>query len=107
MRGKTYKAVKEKVPVEGVDVSAAVAFVKENPRAKFDETVELHIHLGIDPSKSEQTVRGSVVFPHGTPKKKRIAVFTNDAAEQEAAKKAGAEIVGGEDLIADIETKGT
>lgn len=107
MHGKTYRAVKEKAPTQAVDITTAAAFIKEHARAKFDETVELHVHLGIDASKSDQMVRGSVVFPHGTPKKKRIVVFTDDAALQEAAKQAGAEVAGGEDLIAEIEESGS
>ena len=106
MRGKTYRAVKEKAPVEVVDISTGVTFVKEHARAKFDETVELHIRLGIDASKSDQMVRGSVVLPSGAPKQLRIAVITDDSAKQKAAKEAGATLVGGEELIADIIAKG-
>ena len=89
-----------------MSLADAVAFLKENPRAKFDETVELHIALGVDAGKSEQMVRGNVVLPSGAPKQKRIMVFTADAAQQEAAKKAGAARAGGDDLIADIEKNG-
>ena len=75
--------------------------IKKNAKAKFDETLEVHIKLGIDPQKGEQQVRGSLVLPHGTGKKKRIAVFTEEKVEE--AKKAGVEIVGGKELIEKIQ----
>ncbi|MEX1112399.1 MAG: 50S ribosomal protein L1 [Candidatus Andersenbacteria bacterium] len=105
-RSKSYKAIKEKTPTEAVGLSEAVVFVKEHPAAKFDETVEIHMHLGIDPSKSDQTVRGSVVLPHGTPKQKKVVVFTDDKSKQEAAKAAGAVLVGGQELIDKIAAEG-
>ncbi len=106
MRSKSYKQLKEKIGDTAMSLAHAVAFLKENPRAKFDETVELHIALGVDAGKSEQMVRGNVVLPSGAPKQKRIMVFAADAAQQEAAKKAGAARAGGDDLIADIEKNG-
>lgn len=106
MHSKTYRSVKEKAPAEAVDIATAVAFLKEHTRAKFDETVEIHIKLGVDPSKSDQMVRGSANLPHGAPKQKDIAVFASSADKQAAAKQAGAKIVGGEELIADIQAKG-
>ncbi len=106
MRSKSYKQVKEKIGEEQMALAAGIQFLKDNARAKFDETVELHIVLGVDASKSEQSVRGSVVLPSGTPKQKRVAVLTSDKDKQEEAKKAGASVVGGEELIADIEKNG-
>lgn len=106
MRSKSYKQVKEKIPQDQMELLAAAQFLKDNARAKFDETVEVHIVLGVDPSKSEQSVRGSVVLPAGTPKQKRVAVLALDTAKQEEAKKAGAILVGGEELIADMEKNG-
>lgn len=106
MRSKSYKQVKEKIGEAAMDIASAAKFLKENARAKFDETVELHVTLGVDPGKSDQMVRGSLVLPAGTPTQKRVAVITGDAAKQEAAKKAGAVLVGGEELIADIEKNG-
>lgn len=107
MRGKIYKATKEKVPTEAVEVKAAVSFLQEHNRNKFDEMVELHVHLGIDPEKSDQMVRGEVTLPAGSPKEKKIAVFTDDPALAAAATKAGAVVVGGEELLAQITKDGS
>ncbi|MBI5037891.1 MAG: 50S ribosomal protein L1 [Candidatus Kerfeldbacteria bacterium] len=81
----------------------AFALVPQTSATKFDAGVEVHIRLGIDPKKAEQMVRGSVVLPHGTGKKKRIAVFCEEK-DQAAAKAAGADLVGGEELIKEIKT---
>ena len=78
-------------------IDEAVAIVKEFANAKFDETVDVAINLGIDPAKSDQQVRGSTVMPNGTGKKVRVAVFTQ-GKNADAAREAGADIVGLEDL---------
>ncbi|MDP3143588.1 MAG: 50S ribosomal protein L1 [Candidatus Omnitrophota bacterium] len=76
----------------------AVAALKQLPKPKFDESVDLHLNLNIDPKQSDQLVRGTVVLPHGTGKKVRIAVFCK--GEQEAkARELGADFVGGQELI--------
>lgn len=103
---KTYNKIKEAVPKTAVDIQTALAFLKEHTRQTFDETVELHVRLGIDVSKSEQMVRGQVVLPSGSAVSKRIAVFTSDSAQKKAAQDAGATLVGGEELIATIAEKG-
>jgi large subunit ribosomal protein L1 len=83
----------------------AVAELKKLKRAKFDETVEVHINLGIDPTQSDQMVRGSVSLPHGIGKSVRVAVFTQgDNAEK--AKAAGADVVGGADLVERVQKEG-
>ena len=79
----------------------AFKLVKELARAKFDESVDAAVNLGIDASKSDQQVRGSTVMPHGTGKTVRVAVFTS-GKNQEVAKAAGADIVGLEDLAAQV-----
>ncbi|MFH0829044.1 MAG: 50S ribosomal protein L1 [Candidatus Kerfeldbacteria bacterium] len=86
-------------------VADAVALVKKTSTVKFDASVELHFHLGIDASKADQGVRGTVKLPHGTGKKLRIAVFANGKAADEA-KKAGAALVGGEEFVKQIKEKG-
>ncbi|WP_416307131.1 50S ribosomal protein L1 [Neptunicella sp. SCSIO 80796] len=79
------------------DFSEAVALLKELATAKFPESVDVAVNLGVDPRKSDQNVRGATVLPHGTGKDVRVAVFTQ-GANAEAAKEAGADLVGMEDL---------
>ncbi|MCY4333352.1 MAG: 50S ribosomal protein L1 [Litoreibacter sp.] len=81
-----------------VTVEEAVALVKNNAKAKFDETVEIAMNLGVDPRHADQMVRGVVALPNGTGKTVRVAVFARDAKAEEA-KAAGADIVGAEDLM--------
>lgn len=76
----------------------AVAILKQVPKKKFDETVDLGICLNLDPKKSDQMVRGTVLLPNGTGKKKKIAVFCKGEAENDA-KEAGADFIGGQELI--------
>src|SRR5687768_2371034 len=95
---KRQKPWSEKVkPGQAYPLDAAIALVKEFASAKFDETVDVAINLGIDPAKSDQQVRGSTVMPNGTGKKVRVAVFTQ-GKNADAAREAGADIVGMEDL---------
>src|SRR5579875_2333053 len=86
-------------PGKHYPIDEALKLVKEFAKAKFDETVDAAVNLGIDASKSDQQVRGSTVMPHGTGKTVRVAVFTS-GKNQEIAKAAGADIVGLEDLAA-------
>ncbi|MEQ8805864.1 MAG: 50S ribosomal protein L1 [Rhodospirillales bacterium] len=87
---------------EALDLGAAVKMVKANATAKFDETIELAINLGVDPRHADQMVRGMVELPHGTGKSVRVAVFAKDAKAEEA-RKAGADVVGAEDLMEAIQ----
>jgi large subunit ribosomal protein L1 len=84
-------------PGKQYDVDAALALVKQFATAKFDESVDVAVNLGVDASKSDQQVRGSTVMPHGTGKTVRVAVFTG-GKNQDVARAAGADIVGLEDL---------
>jgi large subunit ribosomal protein L1 len=84
------------------DLAEAVAKVKENAKAKFDETVEVSMNLGVDPRHADQMVRGVVSLPHGTGKTVRVAVFAK-ADKAEEAKAAGADLVGAEDLMAEVQ----
>jgi large subunit ribosomal protein L1 len=95
---KRVKAWKEKLqPGKQYPVDEAFRLVKEFARAKFDESVDVAVNLGIDATKSDQQVRGSTVMPHGIGKSVRVAVFTS-GKNQDAARAAGADIVGLEDL---------
>lgn len=102
MIGKRLKAAKESLEKGKLyTLKEAVALSKQNAKAKFDETIELHVRLGIDTKKSDQQVRTMVVLPHGTGKTKKVAVLAKGEHAQ-TAQKAGADIVGGEDLVEDI-----
>lgn len=99
---KRMRAVKEKLaPGKLYPVDAVFGLVKELATAKFAESVDVSINLGIDPRKSDQVVRGSTVLPHGIGKSVRVAVFAQ-GANAEAAKQAGADVVGFEDLAEKI-----
>ena len=87
------------------DVADAVTLVKKTAVAKFDETIEAHIRTGCDGRHADQQIRGAVVLPHGTGKKVRILVFAKDAKAEEA-KAAGADYVGGDELIPKIQNDG-
>jgi large subunit ribosomal protein L1 len=103
--GKKLNAVQDKVePGKEYFLEDAVKLVREFTYTKFDETVDLAVNLGIDPKKSEQMVRGTVVLPHGMGKKVRVLVFAKGEKEKEALD-AGADYVGAEDVVEKI-TKG-
>ena len=103
MAGKRYRAAAETVNAETLyTVSDAVKLVKSNATSKFDETVEIAVNLGVDPKYADQMVRGVVSLPSGTGKDVRVAVFARDAKADEA-REAGAEIVGAEDLMEEIQ----
>ena len=101
--GKRQSAVNEAVDrTRNYSVADAAALVKSNAKAKFDETIEISVNLGVDPRHADQMVRGSVAMPNGTGKDVRVAVFARDAKADEA-KAAGAEFVGAEDLAEAIQ----
>ena len=100
--GKNYNKAAAQVNPENLrGVLEAVTKVKELSSAKFDETVELACRLGVDPRKAEQIVRGTISLPAGTGKTNRVAVFASGEAAQ-AARDAGADFVGAEDLVAKV-----
>lgn len=88
--------------LKAYELGEAVKIVKDNARAKFDETIELAVNLGVDPRHADQMVRGTVALPHGTGKSLRVAVFARDAKADEA-REAGADMVGAEDLAEQIQ----
>lgn len=102
--GKRYReAIKLLDENKAYGLEEAVEALKQLPKAKFDETVELSFKLGVDPKKSDQMVRGTVALPHGTGKTKRVVVFCKGEAAS-LAKDRGADFVGSEDLIKKVES---
>ncbi|MGR3632004.1 50S ribosomal protein L1 [Limimaricola soesokkakensis] len=102
--GKRTRAAREAFAgKENVQLSEAVSLIKSNASAKFDETVEIAMNLGVDPRHADQMVRGSVTLPNGTGKTVRVAVFARGEKAEEA-KKAGADIVGAEDLMETVQS---
>lgn len=100
-RGKTYQAAAALVDVKKeYSIEEAIAFIKEHKMAKFDESVEVHMHLSINPKKSDEAVRATVVLPNGTGRVLKVAVVTS--TKEKEANDAKADLVGGEELIADI-----
>lgn len=103
---KRYAEVKAKIDQKKTySAEEAMRLAKETSTVKFDASIEVHLKLGIDPSRGEQQVRGTVTLPHGTGKSKRVAAFVpaDKVAEAQAA---GAHLVGSEDLIAEIASSG-
>jgi large subunit ribosomal protein L1 len=98
---KRFKALQQKAPEDAVSVEKAVELLKGFGGTKFDQTVEVAMRLGVDPKQADQLIRGSIVLPHGIGKTQRVAVFAKGAAA-EAAKAAGADTVGQEDLAEKI-----
>jgi large subunit ribosomal protein L1 len=106
--GKRYTKAAETVKqavgaaAEGVELDKAIEVAKSNATAKFDETLEMAVRLGVDPKHADQMVRGTVVLPHGTGKQSRVLVFAKGEKEKEA-RDAGADFVGAEDLVEKIQ----
>lgn len=100
-RGKKYNAVFAKVEAgKEYTPEEAIAFLKENKIAKFDESVEVHMRLGINPKKSDEMVRATVILPQGTGRSQKVAVITS--TKEKEAKDAQADLVGGEEIISGI-----
>ena len=105
-RGKKYQdAVKSFDKANQYDVAEAISLVKKNATAKFDETIELHIKTGCDGRHADQQIRGAVVLPHGTGKTVKVLVFAKGVKLDEA-QAAGADYVGGEELVPKIQNEG-
>ncbi|AIY64380.1 MULTISPECIES: 50S ribosomal protein L1 [Pseudoalteromonas] len=99
---KRMRVIREKVDVtKEYEINEAVALLKELATAKFTESVDVAVNLGIDARKSDQNVRGATVLPHGTGREVRVAVFTQ-GANADAAKEAGADLVGMDDLAEQV-----
>jgi large subunit ribosomal protein L1 len=100
--GKQYRSAVEQVERQPYTLDAAVPLVQKIKYAKFDETVEVHMRLGVDPKHADQMVRGTVVLPNGLGKSKRVLVIAAGDKQREA-EEAGADIVGGEDMVQKIQ----
>jgi len=100
--GKRYKKAKGLVEVKSYKLEDAMPLIKKMATAKFDETVEVSMRLGVDPKHADQMVRGTVVLPHGLGKTKKVCVIASGEKVKEA-EQAGAEHVGGDDLVARIQ----
>ena len=97
-RGRKYQAAREKVPTRLHSIEEAVPLLQQVKFTKFDETVEIAVRLGVDPKHSDQMVRGTVVLPHGLGKSKKVLVIAG-AEKQREATDAGADEVGGEEVV--------
>lgn len=103
--GKKYAdSIKSYEPAKAYDAQEAIGIVLNNAKAKFDETVELHVRLGIDPRQADQQVRGVLVLPNGTGKTKKVLVIAK-GERADAAQAAGADFVGAEEMIQKIQTE--
>src|SRR5271166_6102194 len=97
-QGKKFQAAYKQVDQRPYPLEQAVPLVQKIKFAKFDETVELHLRLGVDPKHADQMVRGTVVLPNGLGKKKTVLVIASGDKQREATE-AGADFVGGEDMV--------
>jgi len=102
--GKKYTAAFDQIERKPYALEEAVPLVKKIKFAKFDETVELHLRLGVDPKHADQMVRGTVVLPNGLGKSKKVLVIASGDKQREATE-AGADYVGGDDMVAKIQTE--
>src|SRR5437016_3582385 len=99
--GKKYAAAKKQIEPRPYTVEDAMGVLKKVHYAKFNETVEVHMRLGVDPKHADQMVRGTVVLPHGLGKSKKVCVIASGEKVKEA-EQAGAEVIGGEDIVEKI-----
>jgi large subunit ribosomal protein L1 len=102
--GKKYEAAAKQVEPRPYNLSDAVPLLQKVKFTKFDETVELHLRLGVDPKHADQMVRGTIVLPHGLGKSKKVLVIASGDKQREA-QEAGADFVGGEDMVTKIQTE--
>src|SRR6516164_4699793 len=102
--GKQYQAAQKQVEAREYPLEQAIPLIKKIKFAKFDETVEVHMRLGVDPKHADQMVRGTVVMPNGLGKSKKVLVVASGDKQKEA-QDAGADFVGGEDLVNKIQSE--
>ena len=104
MKGKRYIDAAKQVNNSAYEVKDAISLACELAKAKFDETMELHVKLGVDPKQADQQVRGVLVLPHGTGRSQKVLVIAKGAKADEAAA-AGADFVGAEEMVAKIQNE--
>lgn len=102
--GKHYQAARKQVEAREYQLEEAIPLIQKVKFAKFDETIEVHMRLGVDPKHADQMVRGTVVMPNGLGKSKKVLVIASGAKQLEATE-AGADIVGGEEIVTKIQTE--
>src|SRR5437762_6981671 len=102
--GKHYQAASKQVGAHPYPLEEAIPLLQKIKYAKFDETVEVHLRLGVDPKHADQMVRGTVVMPNGLGKSKKVLVIAGGDKQKEA-EEAGADFVGGEDMVAKIQSE--
>jgi large subunit ribosomal protein L1 len=102
--GKQYQSAKKQVETKEYPLAEAIPLIKKIKFAKFDETVEVHMRLGVDPKHADQMVRGTVVMPNGLGKSKKVLVIASGDKQREALE-AGADLVGGEDMVNKIQSE--
>src|SRR6266699_278217 len=103
--GKKYQAALKQIEARDYPLDKAVPLLQKISFAKFDETVEVHMRLGVDPKHADQMVRGTVVLPNGLGKSKKVLVIASGDKQREA-REAGADIVGGDEIVARIQSEG-
>src|SRR5580658_3433896 len=103
--GKQYQSAQKQIEAREYQLEEAVPLLKKIKFAKFDETVEVHMRLGVDPKHADQMVRGTVLMPNGLGKSKKVLVITSGDKLREATE-AGADFVGGEDMVNKIQSEG-
>src|ERR671929_121441 len=102
--GKHYEAARKQVEAREYMLEEAIPLIKKLKFAKFDETVEVHMRLGVDPKHADQMVRGTVVMPNGLGKSKKVLVIASGDKQREA-QEAGADFIGGEDAVQRIQSE--
>jgi large subunit ribosomal protein L1 len=103
--GKKYQSARKQVEAKEYQLEQAIPLLQKIQYAKFDETVEVHMRLGVDPKHADQMVRGTVLMPNGLGKSKKVLVIANGDKQREASE-AGADFVGGEDMVNKIQSEG-
>jgi large subunit ribosomal protein L1 len=103
--GKHYQSARKQVETREYQLEEAVTLIQKIKFAKFDETVEVHLRLGVDPKHADQMVRGTVLMPNGLGKSKKVLVIASGDKQREATE-AGADFVGGEDMVNKIQSEG-